>query len=172
MGSCCHQLSWPRGNRGSGGHGEEREERDEGVQTQATDGRTRPHPPSGFPVLTLGGTDVPLASDIFICSEPSRHREGDPRDAPEQIFTSSEGAFDVPRSEPGAVAPPAGPAPSMCSVQRVGSGKTARRHGARVARSEVRETRLQGRCKPVCVRTRKRCITPHLNIQLDPVSFS
>lgn len=48
---------------GSEGHREEREERDEGVQTQAIDGRTRPHPASGFPVLTLGGTDVPLASE-------------------------------------------------------------------------------------------------------------
>lgn len=33
--------------------------------------------------------DVPLASDIFICSEQSLLREGDPRDAPEQILTSS-----------------------------------------------------------------------------------
>lgn len=30
-----------------------------------------------------------LASDIFICSEQSLPREGDPRDAPEQILTSS-----------------------------------------------------------------------------------
>lgn len=45
--------------------------------------------PLPSPVLTHTGTDVPLASDIFICSEQSLLREGDPRDAPEQILTSS-----------------------------------------------------------------------------------
>lgn len=45
------------------------------------------------PVLTHTGgqrdqTSL-LASDIFICSEQSLPREGDPRDAPEQILTSS-----------------------------------------------------------------------------------
>lgn len=73
---------------GSGGHREEREERDEGVQTQAVDGGTRSGPPSGFPVLTLAGTDVPSASDIFICWSGLRE-QGDPGDAPEQILTSS-----------------------------------------------------------------------------------
>lgn len=66
---------------GSEGRRQERTERDERVQTQAMDGRTVSHPPSYFPVLTLGGTawpDVPLASDIFICLEQSLHREGDP----------------------------------------------------------------------------------------------
>lgn len=41
------------------------------------------------PLFSHTGTDVPLASDIFICSEQSQLREGDPRDAPEQILTSS-----------------------------------------------------------------------------------
>lgn len=39
------------------------------------------------------GPDVPLASDIFICSEHSLLREGDSRDAPEQILTSSIRSF-------------------------------------------------------------------------------
>lgn len=93
------------------GRQEERKERDEGVQIQAIDRRsleegwslciwvcmcvfgdsTHCHP-LPFPVLTHTGTawpDVPLASDIFICSEQSLLREGDPWDAPEQILTSS-----------------------------------------------------------------------------------
>lgn len=114
QGSCCPQLSCPcpsqpASSPRSGGHQEERKEREEGVQIQAVDRRsleegrslhiwecvfcdsTHCHPlPS--PVLTHTGTawpDVPLASDIFICSEQSLLREGDPRDAPEQILTSS-----------------------------------------------------------------------------------
>lgn len=39
------------------------------------------------------GPDVPLASDIFICSEHSLLREGDSWDAPEQILTSSIRSF-------------------------------------------------------------------------------
>lgn len=115
QGSCCPQLScscppWLKVSPRLEGHQQERKEGDEGVQIQGIDQRsleggwsvcvsvyvcfsdsTHCHPlPS--PVLTHTGTawpDVPLASDIFICSEQPLLREGDPRDAPEQILTSS-----------------------------------------------------------------------------------
>lgn len=117
QGSCCPQLSFPcppprpKGRPGSEGHQEESKERDEEVQIQAIDRRgleeglctylcpcgcvgtlRQTHTVVRSPPLfshTQGQRDQTSLWPIFIFSEQSLFREGDPRDAPEQILASS-----------------------------------------------------------------------------------